>query len=292
MMRGSFAARSAEGRALTAGSASVGALAACPARAGGAPLVRLLARLAEADIAEPRQAFADRLSQWLSWTDAIALSSALGAPTAATPMRTRVVDGAFARQRDALVRAMRDDAPPEPRPGDRARAPRGVPARAEPAETVADFSSHRRRYLAKQQAMEAGVAALREGLRAALAARSPDLAKLAAVDAVMEQVLGERERELLSLVPVVLAQRFERLRQDELAARAAQGAHDAAPPDDGSAAAAPEPPDAAAPAATLSGAWLARFRKDLHELLQAELDLRLQPVEGLIDALASTGART
>lgn len=290
MMRGSFAARSAEGRALTAGSASVGALA---ARAGGAPLVRLLARLAEADIAEPRQAFADRLSQWLSWTDAIGLSSALAAPTAATPVRTRVVEGAFARQRDALVRAMREDAPPEPRQGDRARAPRAVPARAEPAETAADFSSHRRRYLAKQQAMEAGVAALREGLRAALAARSPDLAKLAAVDAVMEQVLGERERELLSLVPVVLAQRFERLRQDELAARAAQGAHDAAPSDVAAAAPeAPEAPEAAAPVATLSGAWLASFRKDLHELLQAELDLRLQPVEGLIDALASTGART
>ncbi|HDV6329440.1 TPA: DUF3348 family protein, partial [Burkholderia cenocepacia] len=45
----------------------------------GPTLVRLLARLADADVAESRQTLSDRLSQWLGWTDAITLSSALNA---------------------------------------------------------------------------------------------------------------------------------------------------------------------------------------------------------------------
>ncbi|WP_029227051.1 DUF3348 family protein, partial [Burkholderia ubonensis] len=49
----------------------------------GPTLVRLLARLADADVPESRQTLADRLSQWLGWTDAISLSSALnGSPPA------------------------------------------------------------------------------------------------------------------------------------------------------------------------------------------------------------------
>ncbi|WP_128596422.1 DUF3348 family protein, partial [Paraburkholderia kirstenboschensis] len=47
----------------------------------GPALIRLLARFADSDVPEPRQSLSDRLSQWLGWTDAIALSSALtGAP--------------------------------------------------------------------------------------------------------------------------------------------------------------------------------------------------------------------
>ncbi|WP_241018087.1 DUF3348 family protein, partial [Burkholderia sp. Ac-20349] len=49
----------------------------------GPTLVRLLARLADADVAESRQTLSDRLSQWLGWTDAITLSSALNANIAA-----------------------------------------------------------------------------------------------------------------------------------------------------------------------------------------------------------------
>ncbi|HEX7937312.1 MAG TPA: DUF3348 family protein, partial [Paraburkholderia sp.] len=49
----------------------------------GPALIRLLARLVDVDVPESRQSLSDRLSQWLGWTDAIALSSALtGAPPA------------------------------------------------------------------------------------------------------------------------------------------------------------------------------------------------------------------
>jgi hypothetical protein len=43
----------------------------------GPALVRLLAHFADLEVHEPAQSLADRLSQWLGWTDAIALSTAL-----------------------------------------------------------------------------------------------------------------------------------------------------------------------------------------------------------------------
>src|SRR5690606_25202662 len=45
-------------------------------------------------------------------------------------------------------------------------------------------------------------------------------------------------------------------------------------------AASDQPPEAEAPA------WLDSFRPDMRELLLAELDIRLQPAEGLLAALA------
>jgi hypothetical protein len=75
------------------------------------------------------------------------------------------------------------------------------------------------------------------------------MARLAAVDVVMEQVLGAQERSLLAGVPALLETHFKRLRQ-----------------------AAPD-------------AWLDRFRRDAREVLLAELDLRFQPVDGLLEAL-------
>ena len=49
------------------------------------------------------------------------------------------------------------------------------------------------------------------------------MARLAAVDAVMEQVLGAHEHRLLSTVPALLEKHFERLRQAEPEADASRG---------------------------------------------------------------------
>lgn len=231
----------------------------------GSPLVRQLARLTQVEAPEPRQAFAERLSQWLGWTNAISLSAALGtAPTAAASRTTAdngLAEAEATRLRAALVKGLADGAGTAPTRG-RAphRGPTPPPAPAADDMPSGDFSPHRRHYHARQQAMDAAVGPLRARLRGALAARSPALARLAAVDAVMEQALAERERGLLSVVPVLLEKRFEQLRQ----------AH-AATAGDGS----------AAP----SGAWIAVFRQDMQRLLLAELDHRWQPIDGLLAAL-------
>lgn len=210
----------------------------------GSALTRLLARLTDIEVPEPKQAFADRLSQWLGWTDAISLSAALnGNPAIASSSGARASGTAeereFTRVRTALANAIADD------------------TRNAPVDTTADFAAHRRRYLARQQAMEASIGPLRGRLRSRLASRSPDMARLAAVDVVMEQVLSAQEHRLLAAVPAMLEKHFERLRQAEVDTDPEAG----------------------------SGAWLNVFRKDMHDVLLAEMDIRFQPVEGLLEAL-------
>ncbi|KPU98355.1 hypothetical protein APR50_02260 [Variovorax paradoxus] len=231
-----------------------------PQRTGfnGSALVRLLSRLTDGDIRESEQASADRLSQWFGWTDAISLSAALNGTPASLPPAprgsVRADESECARVRAALAQAIAEDSN---------FAPAKARAATADAETPPDFAPMRQRYLARQQAMETAIGPLRGRLRARLAAGSHDMARLAAVDVVMEQVLGARERSLLASVPAALEKRFARLRkarQDE-----ETGAEDNA--------------------AGGHADWLAVFRKDIQDVLQAELDFRFQPVDGLLEAL-------
>ena len=95
------------------------------------------------------------------------------------------------------------------------------------------------------------------------------MARLAAVDAAMERALSPREQALLARVPALLGEHFERLRQAEQETLAgAQISEDTS--------------------AISSGAWLDVFRKDMQNVLLAELDVRFQPVEGLLAALRTS----
>src|SRR3954449_5511212 len=79
----------------------------------GSALIRLLARLADIEVPEPKQAFADRLSQWLGWTDAISLSAALNGGLAAASSGARAVGNPEAREcervKTAMVNAIAED---------------------------------------------------------------------------------------------------------------------------------------------------------------------------------------
>jgi hypothetical protein len=242
-----------------------------PARAAfGAPtFVRLLVRLADADASEPTQSLSDRLSQWLGWTDAIALSTALNGnpPTVASDARTLPDDEArlCARVRQSLANAIASDGD-----GGTAAAKRARPAQASAgdagADTVPDYAVFRQRCLSLQQAMETDIGNLRGRLRLMLAARMPAMARLAAVDAVIERALSARERSLFAAVPALLGAHFERLRDAHRQTLAdAEAGEDAA--------------------ARAPGAWLDAFRNDMQSVLLAELEVRFQPVEGLLAAL-------
>jgi len=225
----------------------------------GPVLIRLLARLADVDVRESGQSLSDRLSQWLSWTDAITLSSALGAnpPAGASSGRPLGADAETmcARQRTALAKAIAAACAPETRPGGKTRQP----IQSAPAPLTVDYADYRQRYVLMQQTMELEIGNLRGRLRRVLAATTPDLARLAVLDASMEQALSPRERTLLSAIPTWLGKHFERLRAAEQ-------------PAEGTTAAA-------------SRAWLEAFRKDMQSVLLAELDVRFQPVDGLLAAL-------
>jgi hypothetical protein len=236
----------------------------------GPALIRLLARLTDVDVPESRQSLSDRLSQWLEWTDAIALSTALSGNPPSAASRARAFGSAeeneCARVRTSLANAIVGDSAFA---AARRHGPAQAPSREVPTDAPVDYPVFRQRYLAMQQAMETGIGNLRGRLRGMLAARTPDMTRLAVVDAVMERALGSRERTLLATVPELLGGHFERLRhagQETLTGAQASGD---------------------APAVT-SGAWLDVFRKDMQSVLLAELDVRLQPVEGLLAALRTS----
>ena len=221
----------------------------------GPTFIRLLARLTDVDVSPSRQSLSDRLGQWLDWTHAVALSTSLdGKPSAVgfdVPTFGSAEENECARVRASLVSTIA---------GDRAFAKEGG------ANEAVDYSVFRQRYLAIQRSMQAATGNLRGRLRDMLAQRTVDMARLAAVDAVMERALGSREHTLLAHVPVLLGDHFERLRQAEQKMLAdAQVSKDAS--------------------AIAPGAWLDVFRKDVQSVLLAELDVRFHPVEGLLAAL-------
>lgn len=228
-------------------------------------LIRALSDLVSTDAAPTRQSFADRLGQWLDFADAIALFSALNGSTDAAGCPTAAEHPAlgdeFARVRGALLDSINTDGLLTP-----GKARIRLPAPAWHASTpgAADYLPYHRYYLAHQRDMGAAIAPLRASVRAGLAQRSPALRQLAALDGVLDQALAPRERSLLANVPQLLGRRFEQLHQAHRSALST--------PDD--------------PARWLQpGAWLHTFCQDMRAVLLAELELRLQPVAGLLDAL-------
>ncbi|HTJ93516.1 MAG TPA: DUF3348 domain-containing protein [Pararobbsia sp.] len=287
-------------------------------------LVRLLARVSRVEPAESGPSAFEQLREWLRWTDAIALSNVLDAalPASALSPRPRVASDAgdtetrlCAEARTALARAITEDsafvlARRTTRPG--ARGPAASVPAPDAGNTI-DYATIRQHYVSMQQMMEARVADLRDRVRQRLAARSAPMARLAAIDEIMERALGEREHALLSAVPALLESHFKRLREAESSAMT--GAADAnAKADADSNADADADADAAAGAGAgagarasadagarasadaiaasgagdttrTTGAWLDKFRADMQSALHAELAIRFQPVEGLLAAL-------
>lgn len=280
----------------------------------GPALVRLLARLAETEVQASPQPLADRLSQWLGWTDAIALSTVLSAPAPAVAGGAPANGDDEAQRclslRSTLSKAIALDgvlAPAKARRGGayghaHARASQQPVPVPQAPETEADYAVFRQCYLALQQKMETDIGDLRTRLRSRLAAVSPAMAKLATLDAAMERSLAARERSLLGAVPGLLGAHFERLRKaareaatHEAAAREAQATADDATgaesaertqQAEGVATSGATATAQASPGGTATPlAWLDAFRKDVQSVLLAELDVRFQPVEGLLAAL-------
>jgi hypothetical protein len=192
----------------------------------------------------------EQLGHSLGWRDAIALAQALNllpeaAPAEATKLRW---PAELARVCSNLQAGFQDSSS--------LRA--ATPSDASLAEAAAPFRLH---HANQQRAMAQRLATLRDGLRKALTSRTPELARLAALDAVFEQALAEPERQKLGVLPSMLVRRVALLR-------------------------------AAEPEADRSGdadwpfkGWRQSVWAELQQVLQAELDLRLQPLLGLLEAL-------
>ncbi len=227
----------------------------------GPAFIRLIARLTDAGLPESSPALADRLSEWIDWTRAVALSKALDGRlpeiTSDTPQFGSVEEHECARVRAALVTAITADV----------SAPPAKHRKIQPPPAADDYIPLRERYRDLQQSMQAETGRLRGHLRDMLAAGSPERARLAEVDAVMEITLSPREQALLGAVPTLLGQHFERQsdKANEALIESQASSGDCAP--------------------ATTAPWRRQFEQNMQHVLLAELDVRFQPVDGLLAAL-------
>ncbi len=216
--------------------------------------------------------FAERLSLWVGPVEAIALEAAhrsLPRIDAPLPVKGRANRGAdlatrlsedVQRVRHALAHAIAQDPVPPPVPG------------ADLAKDAA-WPTYLQQHLHLQRRMERLIDPLRAHVRESLSQASAALRQLAAMDAVLAQTLAAKEERLLPALPVLLQRRYEQLRAQHHQALQASGAED-------------DPVHWRA-----EGAWLHRFEQDWRQALMAEVDLRLEPVLGLVEALAQPPLR-
>ena len=225
-------------------------------------LVGLLSEWVPEEAPASREDFAQRLSQWLAVSDAITLRAAHqsippvagGRPARSSAAATAALGEHVQRVRTGLVKAITASPSPSTR-APRERHPAPPAEAAAPDDGFAPFQKH---YLALQRQMALQIEALRGQVRSALTKASPRLAPLAAFDAVLEQMLGAREQKLMGTVPQVLERRFGQLRAEH----------------------SPEPDTGTSP-----HGWQQAFGKDMEAALLAELEVRLQPVKGMMEAL-------
>lgn len=243
------------------------------------PLVRQLSESSGLGAAAPAgQDFAERLGAWLSVADAITLRTALqtipaaqpGKSLTAAPIAPTVLAEELHRVRATLTKSITtvENALPLRNRADHS-AHGAIAAPSIPLDPAAEFAMLQQRYGEQQRRMEMSADALRARARELLSQASPDLARLAALDEVMDKMLGGREQHALSTVPVFLKKRFEQLRRE-----------------------------AAAEAETLFGetpnpsqqlTWLVQLAAEFQQALLAELDVRLLPIAGMAEALQSGG---
>jgi hypothetical protein len=219
-----------------------------PRKLGTSQLAGLLGDEAAAGTDPSGEDVAQRLGQWLGAFDAVALRSALLTIGSAGAAGGSADPGAAAAN-SPLDRA------PQPDPAQVRALEQDLAqvreALAKLAAPDADAPLDRRRHLELQRTMEPRIGRLRDRTRQALAKASPRLARLAALDAAMEQAFAAREQKLLAALPALAERRL------------------AGKPDSPADAPADTPADAPVDA--------------LRQVLLAELDLRLAPVAGMIE---------
>lgn len=235
-------------------------------------LLQLLAAGPAMPAPQPQAAFAEHLGQWVDVASAFTLRALHNSrplppahhhphhPAESVAVRQALqqqVARVQARLTAAITLAVANVPQAKPEPvkfqGDAAAQDPGQTT--PPSENQPSFAPYLKLYHTQQRAMQDQLLPLRANVRVALASACATLKPLARLDQAFEAILSERETRLLAQLPSLLEKRFQAVQQ--AAAEAAPGAH----------------PD-----------WHLAFGQELQTFLLAELDLRLQPTLGLLDA--------
>lgn len=216
-------------------------------------LVRLLSDLGSVDVEASKQDVAERLGEWLGVFDAITLHAAhqaIHVPDDKKPSSAQLSKIPTLEDEFHRVRTtlVKAITASGAAPAREKQSRKHLPQPEAATETDAGYAPYHQRYLAQQRQMALRIDALRVYVRQTIAKVSPQLGQLASFDSVMEQMLGAREQKLLSTVTVLLERRFKHLSKT-------QQQH--------------------------------IFGPEMQEVLLAELEVRLQPVVGLIEAFSN-----
>jgi hypothetical protein len=250
-------------------------------------------------LAPARQAedVGQKLGDWLDFRQAIALHGVLPPDTAGTaqaaPLPAHVqrmallAPEALARHVDKvraqLVESITQGAPAG---SGLARIDMPVPVLDEPVEAKAAFEPYRRFVAAHQRQMDSTLRSLRAQLRLQLSQRGSAGQQLAALDTAFENILAEREAALLAKTSKLLEKRFVQALKAHMQALAlaTEAADDMADATDDIDLTDTTPNDTSK---ADPSTWLMPLRQTLRQALLAELDTRLQPTLGLLEALTS-----
>jgi len=269
-----------------------------------ASLVRFLTENALLAPARQAEDVGQRLGDWLDFRQAIALHGVLPPDTAraaqAAPLPAHVqrmaliAPEALAKHVDK-VRAQLAESITQGAPAGSglARIDMPAPVLDEPVEIKTAFEPYRRFVAAHQRQMESTLRSLRALLRLQLSQRGGAGQQLAALDTAYENILVDREAALLAKTTKLLEKLFVQALKAHMQLQA-----QAQP-----AALATETTDATddidvinsnqndTPKDYLSR-WLMPLRQTLRQALLAELDTRLQPSLGLLEALTAHAPHT
>jgi hypothetical protein len=269
-----------------------------------ASLVRFLTENALLAPARQAEDVGQKLGDWLDFRQAIALhgvlppdtaSAAQAAPLPAHVQRMALIaPEALARHVDKvraqLVESITQGAPAG---SGLARIDMPAPVLDEPLEIKTAFEPYRRFVAAHQRQMDSTLRSLRAQLRLQLSKQGSAGQQLATLDTAFENILAEREAALLAKTSKLLEKRFVQAlkahMQVQAQAQPAALATETAATADGLA----EAPDASMDDAQIDtpkadpSTWLMPLRQTLRQALLAELDTRLQPALGLLEALTS-----
>ncbi|MCP5163367.1 MAG: DUF3348 family protein [Hahellaceae bacterium] len=231
----------------------------------GSRLVRFLSDLNVSDVAVSHKHFIEKLGRFINITDSITLAHVLSRPVARAfePDETagETLKQTFVQARSAMVQTIAESFA-SAEGGARIRLPMLSVEKLADAKTA--YEPYHRFYAAHQREFEQKVAGLHTRIRDQAAGLSPQLAQLAELDRVLGNTLSGNFRKFYAVTPRLLGKRFECLLGDYLPT---------APSGDGYA------------EWIQPGGWLARFFREMNGVLLAELEVRLLPVLGLLEAV-------
>lgn len=236
-----------------------------PASASTSRLVRFLSEWIDGEVTAATTGFADRLGQLFDLPDSIKISSALetvpGVRFEPCELSIDALRNEFFNGRASLIRtALRTLAPGSGHT--RVRFPAENTAATATATEVTDPEPYLVFYALLQRDIDFRARTLHAAIRESVAGFSPSLAQLCALDGALNEPLAANNRRLFGAIPGLLEKRFEFL-VAEYRLTVPEGQH--------------EP-----------GLWtqsLATLRNDMRGLVLAEIETRLLPALGLIEAL-------